>query len=195
MESSWWQRLEQELEQQFDRFLSDHPNQKELLDQEHWNEQQRRKHQRLLGIDQEAQDLRQRLLKLSKEISAWSERVKRARTAGAHDLASRAETHLSHLMGQGRAQWQALASLGEEAQQLKQELAAAKQPEIKGHRNQGLERLPIWRRPGGALKPSKSSMNCVAAKVDGVFPQQAAPPTDLPTGVGAAAATHRHRRP
>ena len=66
MESSWWQRLEQELEQQFDRFLSDHPNQKELLDQEHWNEQQRRKHQRLLGIDQEAQDLRQCLLKLSK---------------------------------------------------------------------------------------------------------------------------------
>ena len=128
MESSWWQRLEQELEQQFDRFLSDHPNQKELLDQEHWNEQQRRKHHRLLAIDQEAQDLRQRLLKLSKEISAWSERVQRARAAGAHDLAGKAETHLSHLMGQGRAQWQALASLGEEAQQLKQELAAAKQP-------------------------------------------------------------------
>ena len=99
MESSWWQRLEQELEQQFDRFLNDHPNQKELLDQEHWNEQQRRKHQRLLGIDQEAQDLRKRLLKLSEEISGWSERVKRARTAGALDLASRAETHLSHLMG------------------------------------------------------------------------------------------------
>ena len=128
MESSWWQRLEHELEQQFDRFLSDHPNQKELLDQEHWNEQQRRKHQRILGIDQEAQDLRQRLLKLSKEISAWSERVKRARKAGADDLAGRAEIHLSHLMGQGRAQWQALASLGEEAQQLKQELAAANKP-------------------------------------------------------------------
>ena len=128
MESSWWERLEQELEQQFDRFLSDHPNQKGLLDQEHWNEQQRRKHHRLLTIDQEAQDLRQRLLKLSKDISAWSERVKRARAAGAHDLAGKAETHLSHLMGQGRAQWQALASLGEEAKQLKQELAAAKQP-------------------------------------------------------------------
>ena len=62
MESSWWQRLEQELEQQFDRFLSDHPNQEELLDQEHWNEQQRRKHQRLLSIDQEAQELRHCLL-------------------------------------------------------------------------------------------------------------------------------------
>ena len=134
MESSWWQRLEQELEQQFDRFLSDHPNQKELLDQEHWNEQQRRKHQRLLGIDGEAHDLRQRLLKLSKEISAWSERVKRARRAGAHDLASRAESHLSHLMGQGRAQWQALASLGEDAHQLKQELASS-QPTSPKKRN------------------------------------------------------------
>ena len=29
-------------------------------------------------------------------------------------------------MGQGRAQWQALAALGEEAQRLKQELAATK---------------------------------------------------------------------
>ena len=76
MESSWWQRLEQELEQQFDRFLSDHPNQKELLDQEHWNEQQRRKQQRLIDIDQEAQQLRQQLLKLSQDISAWSERAR-----------------------------------------------------------------------------------------------------------------------
>ena len=145
MESSWWQRLEQELEQQFDRFLSDHPNQKELLDQEQWNEQQRRKHQRLIGIDQEAQDLRQRLLKLSKEISAWSERVKRARTAGAHDLASRAETHLGHLMGQGRAQWQALATLGVEAQQLKQELAAAKQPP-KSRTGTAADLEDAWRR-------------------------------------------------
>ena len=128
MERSWWQQLEQELELQFDRFLKDHPNQKELLDQEHWNELQRHKHQRLLSLEQEAQELRQRLLKLSKEISAWSERVKRARTACANDLARRAEIHLSHLMGQGRAQWEALASLGVEAQQLKQELAATQQP-------------------------------------------------------------------
>jgi len=140
MESSWWQRLEQELEQQFDRFLSDHPNQKELLNQEHWNEQQRRKHQRLLGIDQEAQDLRQRLLKLSKEISGWSERVKRARTAGANDLASRAETHLCHLMGQGRAQWQALASLGEEAQLLKQELSMHKEAQKNIGKTEKLEK-------------------------------------------------------
>ena len=31
-------------------------------------------------------------------------------------------------------------------------------------------------------------MSCVAATADGVFPQQAAPLTDLPTGAGAAAA-------
>ena len=145
MESSWWQRLEQELEQQFDRFLSDHPNQKELLDQEHWNEQQRRKHHRLLGIDQEAQDLRQRLLKLSKEISAWSGRVKRARSAGADDLAGRAETHLSQLMGQGRAQWQSLATLGEEANRLKQELATTQQPP-KSRTGTAADLEDAWRR-------------------------------------------------
>ena len=143
MESGWWQKLEQELEQQFDRFLSDHPNQKELLDQEHWNEQQRHKHQRLLAIDQEAEDLRQRLLKLSKEINAWSERVKRARAAVANDLANRAETHLSNLMGQGRGQWQTLASLGGEAEKLKQELAADKPTETKRGATRDLEEA--WR--------------------------------------------------
>ena len=140
MESSWWQRLEQELEQQFERFLSEHPNQKELLDQEHWNEQQRRKQQRLLNIDQEAQQLRQALLKLSKDISAWSERVKRAQRAGANDLAGRAETHLSHLMGQGRAQWQMLTSLGEEAQKLKQDLTRYKESRNNLDRAQKLEK-------------------------------------------------------
>ena len=123
---SWWQKLEQELDQQFDRFLSDHPNQKALLDQEHWNEQQRRKQQRLIDIDQEAQQLRQQLLKLSQDINAWSERVKRARKASAHDLAGRAETHLSNLMGQGRAQWQELEELGRETQRLKQTYIKAK---------------------------------------------------------------------
>ena len=84
-------------------------------------------------------------MKLSKEISAWSERVRRARTAGAHDLASRAESHLSHLMGQGRAQWQALASLGEEAKQLKQELAATKQPP-KSRPGTAVDLEEAWRR-------------------------------------------------
>ena len=78
MESSWWQRLEQELEQQFDRFLSDHPNQKELLDQEHWNEQQRRKHQRLLGIDQGAGPPAMPAEAVQRDqCKNWSERVKR----------------------------------------------------------------------------------------------------------------------
>ena len=130
MESSWWQRLEQELEQQFDRFLSDHPNQKELLDQEHWNEQQRRKHHRLLAIDQEAQDLRQRLLKLSKDISAWSERVQRARAAGAHDLAGKAETHLESLMREGRGLWQKLSVLGNEHKRIKEEILSAQESAV-----------------------------------------------------------------
>jgi uncharacterized protein involved in exopolysaccharide biosynthesis len=30
--NNWWQEIEQELERQFDRFLDDHPSQKELLE-------------------------------------------------------------------------------------------------------------------------------------------------------------------
>ena len=48
-------------------------------------------------------------------------------------------------MGQGRAQWQALASLGEEAQQLKQELAAAKQP-LKSRPRTATDLEDAWRR-------------------------------------------------
>ena len=32
--NNWWQEIEQELERQFDRFLDDHPSQKELLEKE-----------------------------------------------------------------------------------------------------------------------------------------------------------------
>jgi hypothetical protein len=48
--------------------------------------------------------------------------VQRAQQAGANQLASQAEAHLSKLMGQGRDCWQALAELGLEDQQLRQEI-------------------------------------------------------------------------
>ena len=48
--------------------------------------------------------------------------MQRAQQAGANQLASQAEAHLSKLMGQGRDCWQALAELGVEDQQLRQEI-------------------------------------------------------------------------
>jgi len=129
MESSWWQRLEQELEQQFDRFLSEHPNQKELLDQEHWHEQQRRKKDRLIEIEKLAKLLRDKLLNTSKDINQWNRRVIKAQAAGAHELSSRAEAHLRFLIVSGRTDWQKLTELGLEKKKLEMQLS--KQQEIK----------------------------------------------------------------
>ena len=135
MQNSWWQELERELEQQFESFLGDHPGQQELLEQEEWREQQRRRQQRLAQIEQQAQHLRQQLLTLSGEIKAWHQRVERAHQAKAHELASKASSHLDGLMAQGRAQWQSLAALGAEDQQLRAEFsrAASQAPQQSSH--------------------------------------------------------------
>ena len=118
MESSWWQRLEQELEQQFDRFLSDHPNQKELLDQELLKAQNQSHQERLTEINQEAKKLRESLLNICKDICEWKELTKKAKKAKNLELTTKAELHLNHLMANGREEWQQLASLGAELAQL-----------------------------------------------------------------------------
>lgn len=126
MESTngWWQEIERELERQFDRFLEDHPNQKELLEKEEQGEKLQRLQNKLLILDQQAVQLRQRLCNLSAEINHWRQRVQRAQQAEAYQLADQAEAHLSKLMGQGRDCWQALTELGIQVKQLKEEIQA-----------------------------------------------------------------------
>jgi hercynine metabolism protein len=126
MESTngWWQEIERELERQFDRFLEDHPNQKELLEKEEQGEKLQRLQNKLQIIDQQAVQLRQRLCNLSAEINHWRQRVQRAQQAEAYQLADQAEAHLSKLMGQGRDCWQALTELGIQDKQLKEEIQA-----------------------------------------------------------------------
>ena len=120
--NSWWQEIERELERQFDNFLEDHPNQKDLFEKGEASEKLQRLQIRLASINKQADLLRQRLCDLSAEIKQWRQRVQRAQQAGANQLASQAEAHLSKLMGQGRDCWQALAELGVEDQQLRQEI-------------------------------------------------------------------------
>ena len=83
---------------------------------------------RSLALQQQAEGLRAELLELAAEISRWQERVKRAREAGAADLAQRAEAHLNGLMDQGRQRWQLLVALGDALSELeaglRQEAAA-----------------------------------------------------------------------
>jgi hercynine metabolism protein len=99
---SWWDELEDKLEQQLEAFLRSHPEQSARLREE------------LLS---EAAQLRRTLLELAAEIKQWQGRTQRAQAAGAHDLAKRAQDHLDGLMQQGRGHWQRLEAIGQELQQ------------------------------------------------------------------------------
>ena len=99
---SWWDQLEQKLEQQLEAFLRSHPEQSERLRGELLNEAAQR---------------RKELLELAAEIKQWHERIQRAQAAGAIELAQRAQTHLDALMQKGRGHWQRLEAIGQELQQ------------------------------------------------------------------------------
>ena len=99
---SWWDELEQKLEQQLEAFLKSHPEQSERLRQEQLNE---------------AAQLRRQLLELAAEIKQWQKRTAKAQAAGAHDLAKRAQQHLEQLMQQGRELWQQLEAIGQDLHQ------------------------------------------------------------------------------
>jgi len=99
---SWWDELEQKLEQQLEAFLKSHPEQSERLRQEQLNE---------------AAQLRRQLLELAAEIKQWQERTQKAQAAGAQDLAQRAHQHLEQLMQRGRELWQQLEAIGQDLRQ------------------------------------------------------------------------------
>ena len=110
---SWFEQLEAKLEQQLEAFLRANPAQEALLQEQEQQDRARRWRERRLALQQQAEGLRGELLALAAEINRWQERVRRAREAGAGDLAERAATHLNGLMEQGRQRWQLLVALGE----------------------------------------------------------------------------------
>lgn len=120
---SWLDDLEARLETELDGFLRTNPDQEALLaDQERRDRQERLRRQRL-QLQEEAERSRAALLQLASEIRNWQQRVERARTAGAADLADRAEAHVAGLMEQGRQRWQALAELGQRFSAVEWELS------------------------------------------------------------------------
>jgi len=119
---SWLEELEARLEQQLEAFLANNPAQDALLREQEGRDRQARLIGRRRQLQLDADRLRQGLLERASEIRQWRQRLERARAAGAHDLAARAETHLGTLMEQGRRQWQQLEGLGEEFGQLEQHL-------------------------------------------------------------------------
>lgn len=119
---NWLDQLETRLEQTLEGFLKANPQQDALLAEQEARERQQQLRRDRLALRTEAEQQRQGLLRLADDIRCWQERVTRARSAGALDLAGRAEAHIATLMEQGRARWQTLGELGERFAAVEQEL-------------------------------------------------------------------------
>lgn len=122
--SDWFSRLEAQLEQQLESFLSANPEQERLLRQQERLERQQRLRRRRIDLQTSAEQTRSELLHLAGEIGEWEGRVGRARAAGASELAERAELHVAELRARGRDRWQALGELGVAFRKLEAELNA-----------------------------------------------------------------------
>jgi hercynine metabolism protein len=111
--ANWLDHLEARLEQTLEGFLQANPDQEALLAEQEARDRQRQLRRDRVTLKAEAELQRQGLLRLAEDIRSWQGRVERAQSAGALDLAGRAEAHIATLMDQGRARWQTLAELGE----------------------------------------------------------------------------------
>ena len=119
---SWLDDLESRLESQLEAFLRTSPAQEALLAAQERQDRLNQLRRQRLDLQQQAEQQRQDLLQLAVEIRQWQERVRRARSAGATELANRAEAHGAGLMERGRLRWQSLAELGQQFTALEWEL-------------------------------------------------------------------------
>jgi hercynine metabolism protein len=115
--ADWLDQLEAKLEQTLEAFLRANPAQQELLQEQEQRDREQQSAGRRRAQRAEAELLRQELLNLVAEIQHWRQRVERARSAGADDLANRAQRHLDQLMERGRGRWLQLEQLGRDLQQ------------------------------------------------------------------------------
>ena len=137
MSPTWLDQLEQNLEERLDAFLHSNPDQDCLLQEQHLQDRQRDLSSRRDLMKIQARDLRRQLLSLAEQVQAWGERTKKARDAGADDLALRAEQHVKTLMDQGRDLWNELDELGRNFRDLDQQISRLNQKasQQRGHRS------------------------------------------------------------
>ena len=137
---SWLDDLERSLEQRLDAFLKANPHQDTLLREQHLQDRQRSLEQQRLQLQQQAHERRRQLLNLAEEVRAWTARSERARSAGAQELAQRADQHVQTLMHQGRDLWQELDDLGQSFQTVDQQLNELITTNTKPSPRQGFDR-------------------------------------------------------
>ena len=127
MSPTWLDQLEQNLEERLDAFLRFNPDQDRLLQEQHLQDRQRDLSSRRDQMQIQAKELRRQLLSLAEQVQAWGERTKKARNAGADELALRAEKHVTNLMDQGRDLWKELDQLGRHFRDLDQQISQLNQ--------------------------------------------------------------------
>ena len=137
MSPTWLDQLEQNLEERLDAFLRSNPDQDLLLHEQHLQDRQRDLSSRRDLMQIQARDLRRQLLSLAEQVQAWAERTRKARKAGANNLALRAEKHVTSLMDQGRDLWSELDELGGNFRDLDQQISRLNQKasQQRGHRS------------------------------------------------------------
>ena len=109
---SWLDDLEARLDSELEQFLAANPDQEALLQDQEDQDRRRELLAQRRELQSQAERQRQGLLHLAGEIRQWQERSRKARGAGAAELAGRADDHVEALMQQGRSRWKELAGLG-----------------------------------------------------------------------------------
>ena len=127
MAPTWLDQLERNLEDRLNAFLQANPDQDRLLREQHLQDRQRDLNRRRDQMQSQAKDLRRQLLSLAEQVQAWGERSRKARAAGAQELAIRAEGHVQTLMEQGRDLWSELETLGRDFQGLDRQISYLRQ--------------------------------------------------------------------
>ena len=128
---TWLDQLEQELDQRLASFLRSNPVQDQLFREQHQRDRVRALQRQRQQLTEEATEHRRQLLALAAEVKAWSDRIERARRAGAADLAQRADQHRGQLMEQGRKLWGDLTALGRRFDEVDRQLSDIKQHQKK----------------------------------------------------------------
>ena len=128
---TWLDQLEQELDQRLASFLRSNPVQDQLFREQHQRDRVRALQRQRQQLTEEATEHRRQLLALAADVKAWSDRIERARRAGASDLAQRADQHRGQLMEQGRKLWGDLTALGRRFDEVDRQLSDIKQHQKK----------------------------------------------------------------
>ncbi len=122
MSPTWLDNLERSLEERLEHFLKSNPSQEKLLREQHLQDRQRDLNNRREQQQVRARELRRQLLTLAEQVQAWRNRGLKAHSAGAFELANRAQQHVEALMQQGRELWEEFEALGIQFDELEQQL-------------------------------------------------------------------------